>query len=75
MSLCSTTIHNFMSGVYCGRDAILTCEQSSFINLRCGGYAIESQCPKLVKVMNGSIQKCEGAGIKINIDDPFNKTE
>ena len=71
VSLCSTTIYNFMNGVYCGRDAILTCEQSSFVNLRCGGYAIESLCPKLVKVMNGSIQKCEGGGIKISIDDPF----
>ena len=26
VSLCSTTIYNFMNGVYCGQDAILTCE-------------------------------------------------
>ena len=75
VSLCSTTIYNFMNGVYCGRDAILTCEQSSFISLRCGGFAIESLCPKLVKVMNGSIQKCEGGGIKISINDPFHKND
>lgn len=43
--------------------------------MRCGGFAIESHCPKLVKVMNGSIQKCEGGGVKISIDDPLHKNE
>ena len=63
VSLCSTTIQNFMYGVYCGEDAILTCETSSFIALRAGGCAVKSYCPKMLKVMHGTIQKCESHGI------------
>ena len=55
VSLSSTTIQNFMYGVYCGADAILTCEYSSFIALRGGGCAIRSLNPKLLKFIHGSI--------------------
>lgn len=71
VSLCSTTIQGFMVGIYCGADAILTSEQSSFIALRAGGCAIKSYKPKLLKVMNGSIQKCEGNGIHVTLDDIY----
>lgn len=69
VSLCSTTIQNFMFGIYCGADAILTSESSSFIALRAGGCAIKSYRPKLLKIMNGSIQKCEAHGIQIILDE------
>lgn len=69
VSLSSTTIQNFMFGIYCGADAILTCEQSSFIALRAGGCAIKSYKPKLLKVMNGSIQKCEANGVHVTLVD------
>jgi len=69
VSLCSTTIQNFMFGVYCGEDAILTCEASSFIALRAGGCAVKSYCPKMLKVMNGTIQKCESHGIQVTLDE------
>ena len=69
VSLCSTTIQHFMFGVYCGADAILTSETSSFIALRAGGCAIKSFRPKLLKVMNGTIQKCEANGIQVTIDE------
>ena len=55
VSLCSTTIQHFMYGVYCGPDAILTAESSSFIALRAGGCAVEAHQPKLLKVANGTI--------------------
>lgn len=55
VSLCSTTIQNFCYGVYCGEDAILTCETSSFIALRAGGCAVKSYNPKMLKVMHGTI--------------------
>ena len=69
VSLCSTTIQNFMYGIYCGEDAILTCETSSFIALRAGGCAVKSYCPKMLKVMHGSIQKCESHGIQVTLDE------
>ena len=69
VSLCSTTIQNFMYGVYCGEDAILTCESSSFIALRAGGCAVKSYCPKMLKVMHGTIQKCESHGIQVTLDE------
>lgn len=55
ISLCSTTINGFMNGVYCGPEAILICDSSSFISLRIGGYAVLSHNPKLIKIMNGSV--------------------
>ena len=72
VSLCSTTIQNFMFGVYCGEDAILTCETSSFIALRAGGCAVKSYCPKMLKVMHGTIQKCESHGIQVTLDEVCN---
>lgn len=55
VSLSSTTVQNFKVGVYCGPDAVLTAESSSFIAMRAGGVAIKSHLPKLLKVLNGSI--------------------
>lgn len=74
VSLCSTTINGFKNGVYCGPDAILTCESSSFVQLRLGGYAVMSHRPKLIKVLNGSIQKCEAHGIYINLEDSLRRS-
>jgi hypothetical protein len=36
VSLTSTNINNFQYGIFCGRDSILTSDQSSFVNLRHG---------------------------------------
>ena len=58
-----------MTGVYCGRDAILTSETSSFIALRAGGCAVQARQPKLLKVLNGSIQKCEAHGIYVDLEN------
>ena len=58
-----------MNGVYCGPDAILTCESSSFISMRAGGCAIKSVRPKLLKVINGTMQKCEANGIHVILED------
>ena len=69
VSLCSTTIQHFMYGVYCGPDAILTAEASSFIALRVGGCAVQALQPKLLKVANGTIQKCEAHGIQIELQE------
>ena len=55
VSLCSTTVQHFMYGVYCGPDAALACETSSFISLRAGGCAIMGLNPKQLKFLNGSI--------------------
>lgn len=53
--LISTTVQNFMYGIYCGPDAVLSCDTSSFISLRAGGYAIKGLNPKQLRFMNGSI--------------------
>ena len=58
-----------MFGVYCGSDAVLASETSSFIMLRSGGYAIKGYNPKQLKFMNGSIQKCEANGVHVILDD------
>lgn len=70
VSLCSTTVQHFMHGVYCGPDAALACETSSFISLRTGGCAIKGHNPKQLKFLNGSIQKCEANGVHVILDDP-----
>lgn len=62
-----------MTGVYCGPDAILTCEHSSFINLRIGGHAVLSHRPKLIKILNGTVQKCESHGFHIKLEDSLGR--
>ena len=69
VSLNSTTVHGFMSGIYCGPEAIITSESSSFLSLRIGGFAVLSHKPKLIKIMNGSVQKCESHGIHVSLED------
>lgn len=59
-----------MFGVYCGKDAVLSSEASSFIAMRAGGYAIFGLNPKQLKFINGSIQKCEASGVHVILDDP-----
>lgn len=53
ISLQSTTITDFHFGVLGGQNAILTCDKSSFINMR--GTAIQMMQPRIMKMTSSVI--------------------